>query len=72
MKKVKLTIEGMQCMSCASHVERNLLDIEGAKSVKISVLNKEGVIEYEGDLRDKDIKNAVKKAGYVAKDMRFE
>lgn len=72
MKKATIEIEGMQCSSCASHVESTLLEMKGVKSAKISVLNKKAIIEYEGKMGESDIKSAIKNAGYAVKSVRFE
>ncbi|HLC78239.1 MAG TPA: cation transporter, partial [Candidatus Nanoarchaeia archaeon] len=37
MKKLKLTIEGMHCASCATNIEKSLKKVPGVKEVSVSV-----------------------------------
>lgn len=62
MKKV-ITIEGMDCVSCASNITRSLKDVKGIKDVNISVMTKKGHLEIEGGVSNKDIKDAVSRVG---------
>jgi len=64
MKKIKITIEGMHCASCALNIERSLRKTEGVKEVTISLMTKKGFIECENSVNDEDIKKAVARAGY--------
>jgi Cu+-exporting ATPase len=64
MKKIKLTIEGMHCASCASNIERALGKIKGIKSVSVSVMTKKAIIEAEDSVNIEEIKKAVSNIGY--------
>ncbi len=64
MKKLKLTIEGMHCASCASNIERSLKKVKGVKEVSVSVMTKKGFVEIEDKVKEEDLKNAVSRAGY--------
>ena len=64
MKKVKLTIQGMHCASCASNIERSLKKIQGVKEVSISVMTKKGFVEIEDSVSEDDLKKAVARVGY--------
>lgn len=64
MKKIKITIEGMHCASCASNIERALKKIKGVKEVSISIMTKKGFVEAEDSVNREDVKNAVSKVGY--------
>lgn len=64
MKKIKLTIEGMHCASCASNVERSLKKIAGVKEVSVSVLTKKAFVETDKDIPQEQLKEAVKRVGY--------
>jgi Cu+-exporting ATPase len=68
MKK-KILIEGMHCASCASNVERSLKKIQGVKSAGVSIMTKKAIIECDEKVKDEDLRHAVKRAGYVAKDI---
>ncbi len=64
MKKVKLTIDGMHCASCASNVERSLKKTSGIKEASVSLMLKKGTVECEDSVSEEDIKKAVSRAGY--------
>jgi copper chaperone CopZ len=70
--KYKITIQGMHCASCAKIVERQLGKVEGVKSVNVSVISKEGVVESNGKIKEMEIKKAVDKAGYKATEVKKE
>ena len=64
MKKIKITIEGMHCSSCASNIERSLKKVSGIKEVSISLMLKKGTIEADDSVSEEEIRKAVSKAGY--------
>ena len=64
MKKLKLTISGMHCASCASNVERSLKKVNGVKSANVSLMTNKGFIEAEDSVSDEELKKAVARAGY--------
>lgn len=72
MRKIKVTIQGMHCSSCAKNVERQIGKIDGAKSASVSVITKKGFIEADNKVKDSDIKKAVEKAGYKVVEMEEE
>ena len=64
MKKLKMTIEGMHCASCASNIEKSLKKIPGVKGVSVSLMLKKGTVEVEDLVLEEDLKKAVAKTGY--------
>lgn len=64
MKKLKLIIEGMNCASCASNIEKSLKKISGVKEASVSLMLKKGIVEAEDYVSDEEIKKAVARAGY--------
>ena len=66
MKKLKLTISGMHCASCASNIERSLKKTPGIKSANVSLMTKKGFVEIEEgkDVPDSEIEKAVSRTGY--------
>ena len=64
MKKIKLTIEGMHCASCASNIEKSLKKVLGIKEANISLMLKKGTVECEDSVSDDELKKAVARAGY--------
>jgi P-type Cu+ transporter len=63
MTKLKLTIEGMHCASCASNVERVLKKVRGVKEVSVSLMTNKCFVESENANKE-EIKRAVEKVGY--------
>ena len=64
MKKLKLSIQGMHCASCASNIEKSLGKVEGVKSVNVSLMMKKGYVEAEDKVSEEELKKAVARAGY--------
>ena len=63
MKK-EIKIEGMMCQNCVKHVTKALENIDGVEEVKVSLENKNAIIEASSNISDKTIKDAVDEAGY--------
>jgi len=63
MTKIKLTIEGMHCASCASNVERAVKKVKGVKEVNVSLMTNKCFVEMENADKE-EIKKAVGKVGY--------
>lgn len=68
MKK-KILIEGMHCASCASNIERSLKKISGIKEVSISLVTNKAIVEFDKNVSDEELINAVKRAGYKVKEI---
>lgn len=64
MKKVKLSIDGMHCASCASNVERSLKSVKGISSASVNVITKKGFVEAADAVSDDELKKAVERVGY--------
>ena len=64
MKKLKLTIQGMHCASCASNIERSIKKVPGVKSCSVSLMTNKGFVEAEDNVTEDDMKKAVARAGY--------
>ncbi|XP_062370908.1 copper-transporting ATPase 2 [Cinclus cinclus] len=47
---VTLWIEGMHCKSCVRHIEGNVSDLPGIKSIKVSLEHECAVVQYSPDL----------------------
>ncbi len=69
MKTQKFTITGMTCSACQSHVEKAVNKLDGIDSVNVNLLSNSMEASFdEKKLSNKDIINAVKSAGYGAKE----
>ena len=67
MKKLKVTIDGMHCASCATNIERSVKKVAGVKDVTVSVITKKAFVEVDDAVKEDAIKAAVAKAGYKVK-----
>ena len=64
MKKIKLSISGMHCGSCAGNIERSVSKVSGVKSVSVRMMSNTGVVECEDSVSDSELEKAVSRAGY--------
>jgi P-type Cu+ transporter len=69
MKRIKITIQGMHCSSCASNIERSVKKVKGINSISVSLMTNKGIIEAEDSINPENIKNAVSKVGYKVTDI---
>ena len=72
MKKAKINIDGMTCASCAGHVEKSLSKIPGVKVLNVNPVMGKAFTEVEDSISEKQLIDAVKDAGYEAKEVEFE
>lgn len=67
MKKLKCDVKGMTCAACQAHVYNALSKLEGTSDINVNLLKNTLELNYdEGIIKEEDIVNAVKKAGYEA------
>jgi len=64
MRKIKMSIEGMHCASCASNIERSLKKVPGVHEASVSLMLKKGTIRAEENVSEDELKKAVVRAGY--------
>jgi len=64
MKKIKLTIEGMHCGSCAGNIEKAIGKLEGIESVSVSAMTNKAIVQTEDSVNEGSLTNAVKQVGY--------
>ena len=72
MKKIKITINGMHCASCASNIEKSLKKVPGVKNANVSLMLKKGTAECEDSVSEDEIKKAVKRTGYEVSNIEKE
>ena len=67
-KKLTVKIDGMTCPSCAASVESQFRKLDAVDSIDISLRKGIAIVTLkEGkDLKEDDVKNAVKNAGFKA------
>lgn len=63
MKKIKLSVTGMHCASCASNIEKSLRKITGVKNVTISPITNKCFIECDDSVKEEELSRAVYRAG---------
>ncbi len=69
MKEQKFNITGMMCSACQAHVENAVKKLDGIDTVSVNLLANTMDASYdETKLNNKKIINAVRKAGYGAKE----
>ena len=69
MKKIVLEIEGMHCEGCVNRLTKVLKGLDGVNDAKVSLENKNAVIEYDEDKIDlDDIKQAIEDANFEVKE----
>ena len=64
MKKLKLSISGMHCGSCAGNIERSLKKVLGVKEVGVNVITNKAFVEVDDKISEDEMKKAVARAGY--------
>lgn len=70
MKKLKISISGMHCASCANNVERSLRKVHGVKNASVSLMTNKGIIEVEDQVSEETIKQAITRTGYKVLDIQ--
>ncbi len=65
-KKVKFKVTGMTCAACSSHVHNAVSSLPGVKEADVSLLTNSMYVTFDGSISEKDICEAVEKAGYGA------
>ena len=66
-KKVKFDVSGMTCAACCAHVQKAVSSLPGVKEADVSLLTNSMFVSFDDSVNEKDICEAVKKAGYGAK-----
>ena len=65
--KQNYDVSGMTCSACSAHVEKSVRKLPGVQDVSVNLLQNRMQVKYnEGELTDKEIVEAVEKAGYGA------
>ena len=63
----RFKVTGMSCAACSAGVERAVGRLKGVNSVEVSLVAKSMVCDFdENIISEKEIANAVKKAGFKA------
>ncbi len=71
MKRLNLSVTGMDCADCASHVEKAVSKLSGVHSVSVNFMS--GQLQAEIDLEsvsESDVVGAVKSTGYAVDELK--
>ena len=69
MKKTKIRTTGMTCESCEKIIAKQVLKLDGVKSIDVDYSKEETEIEYDPKrVSLTEIKEAIEKKGYICKD----
>ncbi len=63
MKK-EIFISGMMCEHCAAHVKEALGGVAGVKNVQVVLADKKAIVEFDGNVENSALNDAITKAGY--------
>ncbi|WP_038247058.1 heavy-metal-associated domain-containing protein [Ghiorsea bivora] len=68
---VTIQVDGLSCPFCAYGLEKNLKKIEGIEAVKIDMKTGKATITIQENMgvTDQSLRQAVKKAGFTARDI---
>lgn len=64
---IELSIEGMTCASCVGRVEKALKKVEGVHQANVNLATERAWVQGNAQVQSSDLIQAVKKAGYTAK-----
>tara|TARA_Y100000310_G_scaffold200877_1_gene200962 strand:+ start:13269 stop:13481 length:213 start_codon:yes stop_codon:yes gene_type:complete len=64
MKKIKLTIEGMHCGSCAGNIEKAIGKLSGIDSVSVSAMTNKAIVQADDSVSEDSLKKAIAEVGY--------
>ena len=66
MKKIKINIEGMTCVSCASNIEKSLKKVKGIESASVNFATKTADVSFDNSLtNEKELFDVITKEGYT-------
>lgn len=64
-KKAEIKVTGMTCATCATTIEKSLLNLEGVSKAEVNLAKETASVEYDSNkVKINDLDNAVKDAGY--------
>jgi len=66
MGKTTLSITGMSCKHCVSHVENTLKSVPKTAKVKVSLKDNSAIITHDNSVTAQMLIDAVTEAGYTA------
>src|SRR4051812_21784908 len=62
-----ISVSGMDCASCVTHVERAAKSVEGVRDARVNLARGRAVVSFDPDRTDpKHIADAITQSGYVS------
>ena len=68
----KFKIKGLDCANCASQLEREIKKIDGVENASISFMTERMELEYDGDNKEKILKETKKRIKREEPDVTIE
>lgn len=65
-----LSVKGMKCEHCANFVTKALMAVPGVERAVVNLENKKAVVETDGTVTNKRLKEAVADAGFEITDIQ--
>jgi len=71
LETATIAVDGLSCPFCAYGLEKNLKKVSGVKAVKIDMKTGKATVALKPDAQvdDQTLRQAVKKAGFTARDI---
>lgn len=66
MTTKKISVEGMMCQHCVSHVRKALEGVDGVAEASVDLDGKTATVTLVSDVDDQSLINAIVEAGYEA------
>jgi mercuric ion binding protein len=66
-KVAVIHVEGMTCPLCTMAVKKSLKQIDGVSKAKVRLNTKKATVYFDDKVSQKELLNAIKKAGYKGK-----
>ena len=67
VNKVKMSVDGMTCMSCVSNIKKAITSLEGVDNVEVSLEKRMAYVTYDSSkVKPEQIQKVVNDKGYTA------
>jgi copper chaperone len=67
MANIIISVDGMECDACTSHIKKALEALPGVADARVSLLEKQADVRYDPDVTDVEaMRRAIEEEGYSA------
>ena len=70
MKKIILTINGMDCKHCVNHIEEELHKAFPTGKIKVHLHRKEAIVQTDSEVEDQELEKLISNIGYTVVDIK--